>query len=357
MILALNTLRIGTLGRATSPAAFDALHVYIWPALLILAIGGYVLIWMQRVDVPPAGGATVVRRRSLDARPRTFTITPSFLVLSGALLVLFTAAAPFYLDNRAVLHVATLMAHAAAAVLSGAGMEATVSANVLYTGRGGFVVTQECISTPLIPIYLAGVIAYGRRWDRRAGLLAAAVPLFIALGVARLLVVALPAALVDSPLVLVHAFYQLVLAAVIVCLAAVWRHGAGPTATRRAGAGVLAGAVCLLVLWPYSTPLLASAIPTSFPGSDPQGATAMLPAFQVALYGALCVGTFSRRQWRLCAVGLAVLALSLVAGFATLELLQRQTDLAPHVRDLRAWGLGVPVLLVIAMVKYERSIR
>ena len=43
LILGLNTLRIGTLGRvAASPAWFNILHVYVWPAVLTLAIAGYV---------------------------------------------------------------------------------------------------------------------------------------------------------------------------------------------------------------------------------------------------------------------------------------------------------------------------
>ena len=70
---------------------------------------------------------------------------------------------------------------------------------MLSTGRGGFLVTQECISTPLIPVYLAAVCVYARAWrPRMLGILAAA-PLFVGLGIARLLVVALPPALIGSP--------------------------------------------------------------------------------------------------------------------------------------------------------------
>ena len=51
LILGLNTLRIGTLGRvAASPAWFNALHVYVWPAVLTLAIAGYVFAWMRLAD-------------------------------------------------------------------------------------------------------------------------------------------------------------------------------------------------------------------------------------------------------------------------------------------------------------------
>ncbi len=51
LILGLNTLRIGTLGRvAASPAWFNALHLYVWPAVLTLAIAGYVFAWMRLAD-------------------------------------------------------------------------------------------------------------------------------------------------------------------------------------------------------------------------------------------------------------------------------------------------------------------
>ncbi len=54
LILALNTVRIGTLGRVSaSPAWFNALHLYIWPALLTLVIAGFVFAWMRSGDPPP----------------------------------------------------------------------------------------------------------------------------------------------------------------------------------------------------------------------------------------------------------------------------------------------------------------
>ena len=55
LILALNTARIGTLGEAaTSPALFQALHVYVWPAVLMLAIAAYVFTWMRLAEAPTA---------------------------------------------------------------------------------------------------------------------------------------------------------------------------------------------------------------------------------------------------------------------------------------------------------------
>src|SRR5205814_5441144 len=80
-------------------------------------------------------------------------------------------------------------------------------------------------ATPLVPVYLAGICAYSTTWRRLILGVVATLPLFIALGIVRLLVVALPDAVAASPLFLVHAFYQLLLGAVVVFLAALWRHG------------------------------------------------------------------------------------------------------------------------------------
>ncbi len=222
LVLGLNTMRIGTLGRvAASPAWFETLHLYVWPAALTLAIAGYVFGWMRVVDGRQGAGSQLLEPVARDATPATVSsaarLTPRFIGLTAAFLVLFTAASPLYLESAGVLSVAAFIARAAAAALHVIGVEARASANVLWTARGGFVVTQECVSTPLIPIYLAAVFAYAGTWRTRALGLVAAAPLFVGLGIARLLVVALPAALVASPLYLIHAFYQLLLAAVVVC--------------------------------------------------------------------------------------------------------------------------------------------
>ena len=358
LILALNTVRIGTLGLATSQGWFELLHFYAWPALLTLTIAGYVFTWMGLTHLPRVATADPRSGSNADeVSNRPATISRRFVLLVGVGLVLFTASAPVYLESPAVLALAGLMAHAAARTLQFLGVEATAAGNVLRTARGGFLVTPECIATPLIPIYLAGVIAYATSSRQRMGLLLAALPLFIGLGIVRLLVVALPAALVDSPLVLVHAFYQLLLAGVIVWLAAVWRHGAGRTSWRRAAAGVAVGAACTFILLPYYPPVLASAFPAAIPPGDPQGAMTLLPAFQVGLYGALCVGVFVVLRWRLLLGGLALLGVSQVVGFAAIHFLQGHADVVPQVRDLRAWALAGPLCLIIAMVTYDRPRR
>ena len=160
----LNTLRIGTLGRAAaSPAWFDALHVYVWPAVLTLAIAGYVFAWMRVADrrLTPARPAvpSAPRRapsRGLRAGARRF------VVLTAAFLVLFfTALSPLYLESAGVLAVAGFhRARGGRGTSARSASGAHAAANVLSTPRGGFLVTQECISTPLIPVYLAAVVAY-----------------------------------------------------------------------------------------------------------------------------------------------------------------------------------------------------
>lgn len=254
LILGLNILRIGTLGRVVaSPAWFNALHLYVWPAPLTLAIAGYVFAWMYLADPPSPSAAArqAPPSASATARPAPKP-TRRFVVLTGVFLILFTAASPLYLESPAVLALAGFIARAAAAILGFVGVSVYAAANVLWTPRGGFLVTQECISTPLVPVYLAGVCAYSTTWRRLTAGILVTLPLFIALGIARLLVVALPDAMVASPLFLVHAFYQLLLAAVLVLLAAVWRHG-GRAAPYRALAGVVVGVLFVYLLGPFYT--------------------------------------------------------------------------------------------------------
>jgi len=342
LILGLNTVRIGTLGRAAgSPSWFDALHLYIWPAILVIAVAGYAFAWMRSADTP---------RAAVPSRPSA----RSFLWVAAALLLIFTAAAPWYLHSPGVAVAAALIAQAAAALLDLVGVRATATGNMLMTTGGAFAVTQECVSTPLIPLYLAAVATQVREWRWRLLALAAAVPLFLGLGMARLLVVAVPAALVGSPLVVVHAFYQLVLAAVLVYMAAAWRHGHGTTARRRASVGAMSGAICAYLVGLMSATTVFAA---GTPLEDPQGALALLPAFQFGLYVALAVAAFAPLTWRPFVIGLTLLAASQVAAFAALHALVQYVNFTPHVRDIRAWAIAGPVLAAIAVVTYARPRR
>jgi exosortase/archaeosortase family protein len=340
LILGLNTLRIGTLGRmAASPAWFNILHIYIWPAVLTLAIAGYVFGWMRVAD----------RREKLDeqAVPQP---SRQFVMLTVAFLLLFLAASPLYLDSPIVLALAGFIARAAAATLAGAGVSAHAAANVLWTPRGGFLVTQECISTPLIPVYLAAICTYSTTWRRVVLGVLATLPLFIALGIVRLLVLALPD-VVASPIFLVHAFYQLLLGAVVVFLAALWRHG-GRAAAGHALAGLIVGVLFIRLLGPSYSRVVAYQAGAGL--DDPQGAIALLPAFQVALYLALWVAAFVAVGWRRFLVGLAVLELTQMAGLLALHALASGSGLTAHVRDVRGWAVAGPVLIFAAVVNVAR---
>jgi exosortase/archaeosortase family protein len=385
LILALNTVRIGTLG-AVRQSWFEILHVYAWPALLMLAIAGYVFTWMRVADrgigsraargprldehalepltptgpTNPVAGVAVGRPVRPDAATHPshpFPLSGRFVWWTAAFLAIFTAAAPLYLDSAGVLAVAAFIARGAAAALGVLGVQATASGNTLWTARGALVVTQECISTPLIPVYLAAVVAYSTRWRTRAWALLGIAPLFVGLGIARLLVVALPPALIGSPLFLIHAFYQLLLAVVVVCLAALWRHGAAATAWRRALAGCAVGGVLAYLLAPVCTRAVAASFAAATLVEDPQGAIALLPAFQIGLYIALCTAAFAVFAWRRFVAGLALLGVSQIALFAVLHAAERHGGLTPHVRDVRAWAVAAPLVVVAALVTHGRARR
>ena len=275
------------------------------------------------------------------------------MVVTGVFLLLFAAASPLYLESSSILSLAGFIARAAAMVLGAVGVSAYSAANVLWTPRGGFLVTQECISTPLIPIYLAAVCTYATTWRRLILGVVGAAPLFIALGIVRLLVVALPYAVVASPLFLVHAFYQLLLGAVVVFLAALWRHG-GSAAPRHALVGVVVGVAFVLLLGRSYTDLVTS--PGGAPLDDPQGAIAFLPAFQIGLYLALWVAAFVAVGWKPFLAGLAVLALTQTTGLLALHALA-SSGLTAHVRDIRGWAVAGPLLIAAAVVNLARPRR
>jgi exosortase/archaeosortase family protein len=353
LILGLNSLRIGTLGRAAAtPAWFDVLHLYVWPAVLTLAIAAYVFGWMSAADrrqTPPAG-EPVSRAVSLAWRPKP---TRRFVALAAVFLVLFSAGSPLYLSSAGILVVAGFIARAAAAILAVFNITAHAADNVLWTARGGFLVTQECISTPLIPVYLAAVVSYSTTWRRMVLAVLATAPLFIALGIARLLVVALPDAL-GSPLFFVHAFYQLLLGAALVLLAALWRHGRrGALGYALAGLGV--GVGFILVLGPVYT--RAITFPGGVPLDDPQGAAALLPAFQIGLYLALCAAACIAIGWPRFLAGFAMLGVTQTAGFLALHALASHAGWAVHVRDIRGWAVAAPVLVFVAVVTHHARTR
>jgi hypothetical protein len=321
--------------------------------VLMLAIAGYAFAWMRLADRPSAtarqGAPSSLASAQLRPQP-----SRRFILLTAAFMLLFVAASPLYLDSAFVLALAGFIARAAAATLGAAGVSAHAAANVLSTSRGTFIVTQECISTPLVPVYLAAVCAYSSSWRRLIVGGLSAPPLFIALGIVRLLLVALPDALVASPLFLVHTFYQLVLAAVVVFLVALWRHGRR-TAPGYALSAVIAGVLIVWVVGPWYTRAVMQA--AGAPLDDPQGAVAFLPAFQVGFYLALWIAAFAAAGWKRFIAGLAVLELTQIAGLLVLHGLATHSGLTAHVRDIRGWAIAGPLLIVAAVVNVRRAPR
>jgi len=344
LVLVLNVLRIGTL-HAVEPAssAFDLLHVYVWPAVLTTAALAFVILWIR-----PSGSTDSGRRWT------------RFAVLAVVALVVHAAATPWVLTNPAVLEAGAATASSAAVILNALGATATAAGALLVTTRGAFEVTQQCLFTPVIPVYAAAVASQPMPWRRRWTWIALALPLFFVLGVARVLVLALPAHVVESPVVLAHGFYQVLVAAALVIAAAhLGTRGTSirHTSARTAGALGLAIVAGLLAarLWEPLLLAMAAVVQMVVPqtvtslvmGDDPQGALALVPSSQMALLVGLWFGLTGGTR-RLSLAGAAViLALSQVCALVALGTATSAFDVTPHALVLRAWALVVPLGLAI----------
>jgi exosortase/archaeosortase family protein len=354
-VLGLNTVRIATLGHAAaSPALFRALHLQVWPTILVLATAGYVLLWMRK--------ALVATERSEDAETEgaLSPLVRRFAPRAAVLLVAFALCGAWIGRSQTLLEAGAWTASAAAFVLTAAGLAAAAFGNVLTTSRGSFIVTPECLATALIPLYIAGVLAASVSWRWRALALFAAAPIFTGLAIARLLLLALPPALATSPLFLVHGFHQLVLAVVCVALLALWRE---PPASRRwaRAAGRASGALGVATVFAIlaggaltsavlaAARAVASVAPHTLtelttPG-DAQGALALLPAYQAGLLLALAMTAFV--GWRRLLSAFGVLLGSQVVFLVVLG----QADLTAYALLVRAWAVGVPVVLSLVMLR------
>lgn len=332
-ILALNTLRIGTLGLAAGDTRwFNTLHLYLWPAALVVATAGGVFAWMRHAD---------------RASAQTWSPSWKFVALALVLLTVSALTAPAYIDSAAVYGFGSLIAHAGAMALSIV-TEASATGNVLWTTRGGFSVTGDCVATPLLPVYVAAVWVYASTWPRRIIGSVMAVPIFFLLGVVRLLLVALPQSIAPTPEFASHTFYQVVLAVVLVALAGRWRHGVR-AAVVPVTAAVVCGMLCVLVAgeW-YASVIL---LPVERPLLDPQGALALWPPFQIGLFLALWIAVGSGQHRAALAVGFLVLVGSQIAGAWSLTQPGVTRFLADHVSVVRAWAVMVPVLLMVKSVQ------
>ena len=224
------------------------------------------------------------------------------------------------------------------------GIEATANANMLWTSKGAFEVTQECIATPLVPLYFAAVMTYCTQWRWRALAFAAAVPLFVGLGIARLLVMALPAALIGSPLFLIHAFYQLLLAALVVFAAAAWRRGAARGESPRS-------AVCVERLLASCsvppTPRCRRCSRSRFLSTTRRVRWPRCRHFRSGCTSRSPIATMTVFDWRGFITGLGGLVAVQAAAFCALVAVSRYSDLTPQIRDVRAWAIAAPLAIVV----------
>ena len=352
VIVLLNVVRLGNLSLVVEAdfGLFELLHNYIWPGILILASAAYVFAWMKRQETAaPAGGAPTGLALSGPMR--------RFLLAAAALVVLYFATAPFFYEHPAVNVVANWIAVTGGAILAAAGTPAEVDGAIIYTQHGAFIVTQECIFTPLIPLYLAGVLCAPLGWRRRGPALAATPLLFFGLGVSRLLVLAVPAAVIGSYATAIHAFSQTLLALILVAVAAV--YAAGPGAGARAAAaralvaaGVgIAAALAGAAIWNavFGNAMAGLQALTGYAGhvfADEQGAWGLVPAFQIGLFAALWTALAGRAGWPRALLGLGVLALTQALLTIPVGELAAHYGFDPHAGLIRGWALGGPVALI-----------
>lgn len=348
LLLALNTLRIASLTRVAGTQAFEPLHRYLWPTVLVTATALHAVAWMWSAE-------PVARRKQRAGR---------WLVLAAMTTVffcLFAAVSPMVERTAAVRRTTRAMAAATAGLMSGMGLTARSDGSSLTTARGGFMVTPECLITPLMPVYLAAALVVARTWRRRLAALASFFPVFIVLGFARLLTLALPPAFSGSPLFLIHGFHQLVLGAGVVLVVA-FRTTSGATAPPRSLRLLAAATAALVValaagglrgvleleagalngLMPHMLTRLLS------PG-ETQGALLLLPPYQLALFGALWLAAGRWRHVRSLALGLGLLHVGHLALLAALGEIGWHAAMEAPVTLLRAWALLAPLGLFLML--------
>ena len=304
LLLLLNIVRIASLGLTVPLAGFGVLHEYVWPTVLMLAAIAYVGGWLWHLE--RAG------RNTLPAGAMRFARAAAILI------ALYMIAIPILAASGVLDVYAGDVARSAAAVLRFTGMDAAVEGRVLRAGGIRYLITSECVTTPLLPLYVAAVLAAPWRRSLRAAAVCAAVPLFAVLSVIRLVTLAVPALINGSPLPVTHAFHQLLLGACILAGTAAVEPGA--TAVARARRACLGLAVALAVGIAGGALYLRS-LGIAFPAAlhdpaDVQGALVMLPAFQMALLGGLAFilrGWRDRRAWIAAAMALAVSHAALLA--------------------------------------------
>ena len=352
-ITALNIVRLGNLSLvAADRSLLDLLHIYIWPAILILAAAGYVYWWMSRQGTDSSDGTGGFGAVGMSGAAR------QFLLLTVLFVVGYFALTPLVYESPVVNVLSGWVAVVGGGMLAAAGTTVNVSGALLRTSHGSFLVTQECIFTPLIPVYLAGVLSVPLSRRRRALALLATPFIFFAVGVARLLVLAVPRAVIPAHDVAIHAFSQTLVAIILVAAAAIWA-GTPSGARRTGGAGrgglaIVAGFLLAAAAGLFWGDLISGATGwiQTLAGhgghrySDAQGALAILPAFQLGLFAALWLALGAVRSWRRALAGIGLLALLQALLLLPLGELAVHFGLDPHVGLIRTWAIAAPLGMV-----------
>jgi exosortase/archaeosortase family protein len=367
LMLTLNTARIGSLITLNPrEPLFNTLHLYIWPSVIVLAAAAYVLVWSRIVDKnssPSAIGRSDVGSGSLR-----------FGLAAIALLLLHGAAAPWTFTSTSVLEAAVWTAGASERVLSTLGVAASAQDNFVFTPRGVFQVTQECLLTPVLPLYLAALLTVPLSTRRRLLGGALVLPLFFALGVLRVLVLALPPAIASAPLFLAHGFFQIVVGTALVATASLWdqerRAWSGVTVralARFAGASLAAVVVVTIAGGAWRDGIMAAAgvvrtllphtLSTWLPPDDLQGAMLLLPGYQVALLLGLSLSLTPAPRAMRALTAVAMLAGSQVLLLVALGELSAHTGITIHALVPRALAVAVPVGLVWWLFRHADEAR
>ena len=369
IITAFNIVRLGHLSLiAENRALLDLLHVYVWPGILILIAAGFVYAWMGRQGFGSSGGtgtggvaagggaAEATAGLVLGAASRRF------LLLAALLVAVYFATAPFFYESPFVDVVAGWIAATGGGILAATGATVALSGPIIRTAHGAFIVTQECIFTPLIPLYVAAGLAAPIGWRRRTAMLLAMPFVFFALGVSRLLVLAVPAAIIGSYVVAIHAFSQTLFAVILVAVAAFRTAGTGRRGAARAAVAVALGAAAAFASAPFLGAVVGGAVDglQSLAGHaghafvDDQGAWAILPAFQVGLFAALWIAVAGGgRSWRRALVGFGGVVVLQAAFGVPVDELAHHYGFDPHVGLLRGWALALPAAAVWWLTRPE----
>lgn len=347
VLLLLNLVRIDTLAlTATSPTLFTLLHLYVWPVVLVVAAAAVVFQWMR------SAGAVMTR-------------TGQALSLGIGGLGAFAIATPLLASSALITPTATFVVGAAARVLHTLGAEAVANGPLLTTPRGAFIVTADCLLSPIIPLWIVAVLWWPLgRWQRLAGL-ALTVPVMAALAIARLFVLAAPGAWVTSPLILVHGFHQLVFFAALVIIASAQSALAGgplaPAVRRGLGAVIVSALVAVLAGGLYNAALAAvaqqlsalvpHALITWWQPGDVQGALVLLPMYQLALFGALLSVADRPIAWSRAGVSIATLVAAQIGLLLALGELATHWVWHPHALLVRAVAVALPVALAVICLR------